>query len=186
MKMSELENLSDDELSALVAEGNADAEEMLVVRYVSLVKFCARPYFLIGGDGEDLLQEGMLGLLSAVRNYNSEREAAFKTYAEICIRRRIYSAIRKFASVPPTSETTQEEFSTVQNPEELLIDREKSDEFLKGFLAGLSKLERKILSGYLDGKSYIEIAESVNRPTKSVDNAIQRVRRKLVQSKTKN
>jgi RNA polymerase sporulation-specific sigma factor len=182
----------DETLALLAQKGIVKAEETLVAKYVSLVRVCARPYFLSGGDSEDLIQEGMLGLLSAVRHYTPGRGAAFKTYAELCIRRRIYSAIRKFASpvgVPEQQYTRQSAWfdfqDEVRDPEALLIDREKSDEFLKGFFAELSGLERNILRLYLKGTAYREIARKTGKSTKSVDNAIQRVRHKLRSAKRK-
>ena len=88
---------SDEELCALAAAGSREAEELLVARYNRLVRSCARPYFLTGGDSEDLTQEGMVGLLKAVREYDASKEASFRTFAEICIRNRLYSALRAAA-----------------------------------------------------------------------------------------
>jgi RNA polymerase sporulation-specific sigma factor len=174
---------TDEELLANVRSGNtvesARAEETLIRRYNSLVRLVARQYFLLsGGDSDDLIQEGMLGLLTAIRKYDRERGAAFKTFAKLCIRRRIYSAIRKFAS-PNALELTDGQTDSAANPEELFIDKEKSDEFLSGFMAGLSTLEAKILKRYLSGETYREIASRIGKSTKTVDNAIQRVKRKL-------
>lgn len=88
------EDLSDEDLCRLAAEGRREAEELLVTRYQRLVRTCARPFFLIGGDSEDLTQEGMVGLIKAVREYDAEKEASFRTFAEICIRSRLYSVLR--------------------------------------------------------------------------------------------
>ena len=183
--MTEADNARqiDDALAAIAQRGGSEAEEALVARYAPLVRRCARPYFLSGGDGEDLIQEGMMGLLSAVRHYSPGRGASFKTYAELCIRRRIYSAIRKYAS--PAEKSGERFYDESPGPEELLIEKEKSDEFLKGFFADLSRLEREILRLYLKGAAYRDIAEKTGRSVKSVDNAIQRVRHKLRSAKRK-
>ena len=93
-KLNFPEALTDEDLCRLVAEGNRQAEEILAARYIRLVRTCARPYFLAGGDSEDLTQEGMLGLIKAVREFNGNKDASFRTFAEICIRSRLYSALR--------------------------------------------------------------------------------------------
>ncbi|MDR2605707.1 MAG: sigma-70 family RNA polymerase sigma factor [Oscillospiraceae bacterium] len=163
--------------------GDVEAESALIVKYMPLVKACARPYFLQGGDYEDVYQEGMLGLLSAIRRYDPARGASFKTFADLCVRRRIFSAIKRYSVVDTIDlSALVAEASAAHsdsNPELVLIDREKSEEFLTGFLQLLSSLERKILSLYLDGLSYREIASGTGKSAKSVDNAIQRVKRKL-------
>ncbi|MEG1987661.1 MAG: sigma-70 family RNA polymerase sigma factor [Oscillibacter sp.] len=181
----------------MAASGNRDAEEELVTRYNRLVRTCARPFFLIGGDSEDLTQEGMVGLLKAVREYDALKDASFRTFAEICIRNRLYSVLRSAArdkhaplnqSVPldtpffdPTSYTSGTSNLAQRNPEELLIDREHTKSLLSGVRKQLSEFEAKILGYYLDGLSCREIAAQVGRPPKSVDNAVQRIRRKVAQ-----
>ena len=187
--------LSDAELLALVSAGNADAEEALAERYSRLVRICARPLFLIGGDSEDLTQEGMVGLLKAVREYDASKEASFRTFAEICIRNRLYSVLRAAArdkhmalnqSVPldtpffdANSYTSGTSDLTQRDPEAYLIDREHTAALLSGVRKQLSEFEAKILGYYLDGLSCREIAETVGKPPKSVDNAVQRIRRKV-------
>ena len=190
-----LDQCSDETLCQLVAGGSREAEEALVTRYNRLVRTCARPFFLVGGDSEDLTQEGMVGLIKAVREYDPAKAASFRTFAEICIRSRLYSVLRAAArdkhaalnqSVPLdtpffdsntyTSGTSQ---LAQQNPEESLIDREHTAALLAGVRKQLSEFEAKILGYYLDGLSCREIAETVGRPPKSVDNAVQRIRRKV-------
>lgn len=192
--VSELERQPDEALCLLVAAGNRLAEETLVTRYNRLVRTCARPFFLAGGDSEDLTQEGMVGLITAVREYDAGKEASFRTFAEICIRSRLYSVIRAsardkqqplnqslslddshFDSNPLTSGTNN---LAQRNPEDFLIDREHTAALLSGVRKQLSEFEAKILGFYLDGLSCREIAKAVNRPPKSVDNAVQRIRRK--------
>ena len=191
------ECLPDEELCALAKAGNRGAEEILVARYNRLVRTCARPYFLVGGDSEDLTQEGMVGLIKAVREYDAAKEASFRTFAEICIRSRLYSVLRDAVrdkhlplnqSVPldtpyfdSNSYTSGTNHLAQLNPEEFLIDREHTAALLTGVRKQLSEFEAKILGYYLDGLSCREIAGTVGKPVKSVDNAVQRIRRKVAQ-----
>nr|WP_325211889.1 sigma-70 family RNA polymerase sigma factor [uncultured Oscillibacter sp.] len=191
----ELERQPDEALCLLAAAGDRLAEETLVTRYNRLVRTCARPFFLAGGDSEDLTQEGMVGLITAVREYDAGKEASFRTFAEICIRSRLYSVLRAsardkqqplnqslslddshFDSNPLTSGTSN---LAQRNPEDFLIDREHTAALLSGVRKQLSEFEAKILGFYLDGLSCREIAKAVNKPPKSVDNAVQRIRRKV-------
>ena len=188
--------LTDNKLHSYAAGGDTAAENELAMRYGRLVKICARPYFLAGGDSEDLTQEGMLGLLSAIREYSPDSGASFKTYAELCIRRRLISAVRsslrmkhsplnEYVSLDEIlSEETKssaaincEQFRRI--PEEQVLARESKNDFLSYFSRYLSKLEIEILTHYLDGLSYAEIAEACGRTPKAVDNAVQRIRNKL-------
>jgi RNA polymerase sporulation-specific sigma factor len=190
-----LTETSDEVLCTMAASGSRDAEEILATRYSRLVRTCARPFFLIGGDSEDLTQEGMLGLIKAVREYDASKEASFRTFAEICIRNRLYSVLRAAARdkhVPlnqsvsmdtpffdSNSYTSGTSNLAQRNPEESLIDREHTAALLSGVRKQLSEFEAKILGYYLDGLSCREIAETVGKPPKSVDNAVQRIRRKV-------
>ena len=183
--------LSDEELCLNVSQGNSQAETELVCRYGWLVRACARPLFLAGGDSEDLIQEGMLGLLAAIRSFDSGRDAAFRTFAEICIRSRLHSAVRaaqggKHAPLnhsvsyePPLFDGTNAYlFSSAESPEDVVIGREELKERLEVLKGRLSKFEAQILPPYLSGLSCGEIAQRVGRTQKSVENAIQRIRRK--------
>lgn len=192
-----LEQLSDEALCTLAASGNPAAEEILMERYTRLVRTCARPFFLAGGDSEDLTQEGMVGLLKAVREYDAEKVASFRTFAELCIRSRLYSVLRASARekhIPlnqsvsldtpcfdSNSYTSGTNNLAQRDPEDDLIDREHTAALLSGVRKQLSDLEAKILGYYLDGLSCREIAETVGRSPKSVDNAVQRIRRKVAQ-----
>ena len=184
---------SDEALCLLVADGSREAEEELVRRYYGLVRSCARPLFLAGGDSEDLIQEGMLGLIRAIREYDGAKAASFRTFAEVCIRNRLISALRAASrdkhtplnqSVPldtPFFDGNSYVFGTLRassDPEELIIDRDRAAEALESTRKQLSKFEAKILGLYLDGLSCHEIAQAVGKSPKSVDNAVQRVRRK--------
>jgi len=160
-----------------------------VSRYTRLVRACARPYFLIGGDAEDLIQEGMLGLLSAIRGFDEARGVKFETFAELCVRRRIISAVRAAASrhdkrsdVPLDAQLlTENDFhgAYLRDPEELVIARERVRELTDKIHDSLSKYEATVLGLYLDGLTYTEMAALLGKPYKSVENAISRIRKKL-------
>lgn len=183
---------SDEVLCTLAAQNSASAEDELVSRYTRLVRACARPLFLAGGDSEDLIQEGMVGLLHAIRTYDQERQAQFKTYAELCIRSRLISAIRaagrdKHAPLNNSISFEAPQFDTAagfpsptgNNPEDVIIDREDWNERVSALKDQLSGFEAKILQLYLSGLSYGEIAHCTGKSPKSVDNAVQRIRRKV-------
>ncbi len=187
---------SDETLCSMAAAGDRIAEEMLAARYSRLVRICARPYFLAGGDSEDLIQEGMIGLLSAIRGFQPEREVVFRTYAEVCIRNRLYSAVKSAArgkhdplnqSVSMDSSLCKEDIKGFSyaaspvpgtDPEDMLINREDRRAQMDALVERLSDFEKTILGLYLDGLSYGEIARRVGKAPKSVDNAVQRIRRK--------
>jgi len=188
---------TDEELCALAASGDRLAEEALVLRYNRLVRACTRPCFLIGGDSEDLIQEGMIGLLSAIRGFDPHREASFHTYAETCIRNRLRSAMRTalrdkhsplnsaLSFTAPLFDTDAEFYGRgaaqllhSESPEDLLIGREERSQQIRLLLDKLSRFEKTVLALYLKGFSYQEIARQVDKPPKSVDNAVQRVRHK--------
>lgn len=191
--------ISDEMLCAMVSSGDRRAEEELVFRYTRMVRICARPYFLAGGDSEDLIQEGMVGLLNAIREYLPGKGTSFRTYSETCIRNRILSAIRAAARDKHTPLNHSVSFETplldgstdsyavdaiqtvLTDPEDLLISREEHQERLGTLKGQLSGFEAKILDLYLQGLSYLEIAVQTNRSQKAVDNAVQRIRRKVAQ-----
>lgn len=195
--MHNIHELPDNALCDLVSQGSREAEEQLVIRYNRLVRICARPFFLVGGDSEDLIQEGMVGLIKAIRSYDESKEASFRTFAEICIRSRLYSILRsqkldKHAALnrsvgveapffDSNSYTVGSSDFSQANPEDLLILQESFDEMWKRVQKQLSEFEAKILGFYLDGLSYQEIAVKVCKSPKSVDNAVQRIRRKVAQ-----
>ena len=184
--------LPDEELSALAKQGDCFAEEILVKRYTRLVRQLARPLYLAGGDSDDLIQEGMIGLMCGVREYDGERSAGFRTFAEICIRNRLYSAVRAAArdkhtplnqSVPleiPFFDSQSFSYGAMagEDPQDLIIGREGAQDTLSDVRKQLSEFEAKILGYYLDGMTIREMAKAVSRSPKSVDNAVQRIRRK--------
>ncbi len=191
---------SDNDLLQLVENGDRNAEDQLALRYTRLVKICSRPFFLVGGDGEDLIQEGMLGLLSAIREFDLSMNTSFKTYAEICVKRRIYSAIKTASRKKHEPLNDMVSFDDVlsdeghsnvmssysevfrRTPEEQVLARESADEIFKTYSRCLSIFEAEILRLYLQGLSYSEIAEACGKPEKSVDNAVQRIRCKLARN----
>ncbi|MDY4953916.1 MAG: sigma-70 family RNA polymerase sigma factor [Candidatus Onthomonas sp.] len=183
----------DEALCALAASGDRRAEEVLIGRYTRMVRALSRPLFLMGGDSEDLIQEGMLGLWKAVRDYVPDRGASFRTFAQTCVKNSMISAIKAAAgkhhiplndSVPfETLLFDRNDQLAVSDPETLYIDREIYSEQLDQFYSKLSGFEAKVLDLYLNGLSYLEISDQVNRSPKSVDNAVQRIRRKFSQQR---
>ena len=181
---SSISEHSDEELCALAADGCRDAEEELVKRYLRPVRVCARPYFLAGGDSEDLIQEAMFGLLKAIREFDSSRDVLFKTFAEVCIRNRIRSAVtnasrNKYAPLNDSVPFESPMLGVGVSLEEQYISREEETELLACLKQQLSPLEHRVLDLFLLGLSYQEISEQMGRSIKSVDNAVQRIRRKV-------
>ena len=180
----------------MARSGHSPAENELVRRYSRLVRVCARPYFLAGGDSEDLMQEGMLGLLSAIREFDPNAETSFKTYAGLCIRNRLISAVKsasRLKHAPLNEGVSLDEILSEENqsgsafsneslrriPEEQVLARESTKDFIQYYSRYLSSLESDVLGHFLDGLSYTEIAAVMGRSVKSVDNAVQRIRNKL-------
>jgi len=181
-------------LNQRAAWGDSDTEEALVSEYSQLVRACARPYYLAGGDSEDLIQEGMLGLLSAVRTFDPSKGVKFSTYAEFCIKRSIYSAIRSAAGYkhtplnsyislesPQLDENNTQSARFLRDPEDFVIARESAVEVERLLYGALSRFESVVLQLYLEGMSYKDMAARLGKSNKSVDNAVQRIRKKLAQ-----
>ncbi len=190
--------LEDEQLVGLVREGDELALEYMINKYKNFVRAKARSYFLIGADREDIIQEGMIGLYKAIRDFRSDKLASFRAFAELCITRQIITAIKtatRQKHIPLNSYVSlnkpiydEESDRTlldvlsgnkVTDPEELVISREEFIHIEQKMGEFLSELEWKVLMYYLEGKSYQEIADSLGRHVKSVDNALQRVKRKL-------
>lgn len=196
--MRDLTLLSDQDLQRLAVSGDRAAEELLASRYMQLVRACARPLFLAGGDSEDLSQEGMFGLLSAIREYDPTLGVSFRSFAEHCIRMRLYSAVKTASrlkhhplndSMPleQLSDDSSSQLSAApevfrRSPEDLVLARESKEELKNLFARCLSKMEKQVLDLFLDGLSYRDIARVLDKDEKSVDNAVQRIRRKLARS----
>lgn len=191
------EQLTDEEIVALACE-DAMATDFILHKYKNFVRSKARSYFLIGADREDIVQEGMIGLYKAMRDYNIEKKASFRAFAELCITRQIITAIKtatrqkhqplnSYVSLNKTvyveeSERTLIEIisaSRISNPEEIVIDKEDLAKVEQEISKVLSDLEKKVLDCYLQGLSYEKIAKLVGRHQKSVDNALQRAKNKI-------
>lgn len=192
------DSLGDDELIELIHKGESEALDFLIKKYRNFVRAKARSYFLIGADREDIVQEGMIGLYKAIRDYKDDKLASFKAFAELCITRQIITAIKtatrqkhiplnSYVSLdkPIYDEESERTLmdvisgTKVLDPEELLINREKLSNIESKVMELLSDLERKVLALYLDGQTYQEISNTLDRHVKSIDNALQRVKRKL-------
>ena len=181
--------LADEDLAAL-AEGDAAAHDALLARYKNFVKMAARPYFIIGADQDDLVQEGMIGLYKAIREYRADKEASFATYANICIKNQILTAIKNasrkkhgplntYVSIDQENPEVLHIIDHHNNPEHALAKQESRRKIQSLFSTSLSPLESAILAHFLAGLSYAEIAEAQSIAPKSVDNALFRIRRKV-------
>lgn len=190
--MEKLESFSDEQLQTLAIAGNSMAEDTLACRYGRVVKMRARPFFLVGGDGEDLIQEGMMGLLSAIRSYNPKEGVTFATYAEICIKRRLINAIKTATrqkhsllndSISLESPQVDDNYAKralgLRQLEESILDQVDFTQQKVYFSKLLSPFEYGVLELFLEGNSYLEMANILQKPQKSIDNTIQRIRKKL-------
>ncbi|MBR1866486.1 MAG: RNA polymerase sporulation sigma factor SigH [Lachnospiraceae bacterium] len=190
------EQHTDEELILLIQDGDQEATEYLLKKYSPLVKKSIRTLYLIGADAEDLSQEGMIGLFKAIQNYREDNNASFYTFAKVCIDRQIYSAIKAsnrkkhsplnsyISFYAKNGEAEAElidnlEAGNESNPEHIILDRENASYFEEVLEANLSQLEKSVLPLYLDGQSYSDIAASLNKSPKSIDNAVQRIRDKV-------
>jgi RNA polymerase sigma-H factor len=191
--------LEDAYLVALAKRGSADAYERIIKRYRGFVRLKASSYFLLGGDSEDLIQEGLVGLYKAIRDFRTDRESSFRNFAELCITRQIITAVKtasrnkhaplnqyvSFAQTPAASgdgETSLEEIlpgPVSDEPSQRAIATEELRALVSCLSSVLSELESRVLSLYLDGYSYEQIGERLECDTKTVDNALQRVKRKV-------
>ena len=194
----EYEDMVDEDIVKRARGGCYVALEFLITKYRNFVRAKARSYFLVGADREDIIQEGMIGLYKAIRDYRSDRLASFRAFAELCITRQIITAIKtatrqkhiplnSYISLnkPICDEDSDRTLldvisgNRITDPEELIINREEFGDIEEKMVEILSELEWKVLMAYLEGKSYQEIASDLNRHVKSIDNALQRVKRKL-------
>jgi RNA polymerase sporulation-specific sigma factor len=192
------DEMADEDIVSDAREGQNEALEFLIHKYRNFVRAKARSYFLIGADREDIVQEGMIGLYKAIRDFRSDKLASFRAFAELCITRQIITAIKtatRQKHIPLNSyislnkpiyeedsdRTLMDVISTVRvsDPEEMIINREEFGDIEEKMGEILSDLEWKVLMAYLDGRSYQEIAVDLRRHVKSIDNALQRVKRKL-------
>ncbi len=190
---------SDEELVALVRDGDNEALDYLMNKYKILVEKKAKSYFLIGASRDDIIQEGMIGLFKAIRDFKEEKTASFYSFADLCVTRQIISAVKastrqkhlplnSYISLNKPSYEEENDKATlidkmpsqkIINPEDLLIGQENLSIIEHELSERLSKLEKEVLRCYIDGKSYVEIAEYLVRPVKSIDNALQRIKKKV-------
>ncbi|TWT11900.1 RNA polymerase sporulation sigma factor SigH [Planomicrobium sp. CPCC 101079] len=190
--------MTDEELVSLVHSGNTEALDFLITKFRHFVRMKARSYFLIGADKEDIIQEGMIGLYKAIRDFRSDKLSSFRAFAELCIIRQIITAIKtatRQKHIPLNSYVSLDKpiydeesdrtlmdvltGNAIDDPEELMINNEEFLYMEEKMGEVLSDFEREVLTFYLDGQSYQEISEKLGRHVKSIDNALQRVKRKL-------
>ena len=183
-------SITDETLCARAASGDRAAEETLVLRYSRLVRVCARPFFLAGGDSEDLIQEGMIGLFKAIRDFCLDKDSSFFHFAGLCIHRQLYSAIEasnRKKHQPLNSylsffeQGAEGSIGFTSSPEQLVIEQEVSRDLWNRVNSRLSPMEKQVLQFYLDGNNYMQIAGLMKKSPKSVDNALQRIRQKIRQ-----
>lgn len=202
-KMQEAyENYSDEELILLLRDGEEKVTDYIMDKYKNLVKSKAKSMYILGADGEDLIQEGMIGLFKAVRDYDSGRDASFFTFADLCISRQMYTAVQAsgrqkhaplntyislYSHVSSQGENENEEAALLNilsskaelSPEEMVIDKENVKNLEKTIERELSSFEKQVLDLYITGMSYVQIAKVLGRDEKSTDNALQRIKGKL-------
>ena len=190
--------LEDKDLVELAQNGDSESLVFLINKYQYFVRMKTKPYFLIGGDKEDLVQEGMIGLYKAIRDFREDKMASFYGFAELCITRQIITAIKtatrqkhgplnSYVSLDKPLSNEESKYTLmdmisgekITNPEAVIINQEKAAYIELKIAELLSDLERKVLTLYMDGQSYVEISEELNTHIKSIDNALQRVKRKL-------
>ncbi len=207
MEYREYETLSDEQLLERNARGDVYAAETLITRYKNMVRKNAHALYLIGGDREDLIQEGMIGLYKAIQDYDKKKNTGFATFANLCILRQIYTAIRASntrknqplnnylsfdAALPAEGAEGAEEGGGVDflplrwylqdaagNPEEMVIDRESEQQMEEFLKSRLSEFELEVLKAYVEEENYVRVAKRLGKSPKMVDNALQRIRKKL-------
>ena len=203
--MKEYNTMDDKEIIQLIREKDADAMDYLMRKYIGMVKQEARKMYLIGSDEEDLIQEGMIGLFQAIRSYEREHDASFASFARLCVRRQMYSAVtasNRKKHQPLNTYVSFDEPVFVENarrngykeqtiedmifaderdtnPEKIMLDREQAGMIESVIVERLTSYEKKVLNLYLEGRSYEDIAEELKRTRKAIDNAIQRIRKKF-------
>lgn len=196
--VTEYAKYDDEAIISLIHQKDVNAQEFMLEKYKPLVKSKSRVYFLVGADNEDIIQEGMIGLYKAVRDFNPDKHSSFRAFAELCINRQLITAVKastrqkhlplnNYVSLnkPAYDEDSQETFldnlkaTESDNPETMIIGREAREGIEEHLEKNLSRFESIVLALYLDKKTYAEIAKITGKPEKSVDNALQRVKKKL-------
>ena len=188
--MTQYDHISDEELIERLRAGETEISDYLMEKYKGLVRKKARALFLIGGDTDDLIQEGMIGLFKAVQDYQPDKEASFQTFARICIDIQVYSAIQSsrrqkhqplnsYVSLSENGEETEFVDVQAEDPETIIIDRENTENLQVQIKENLSVMENKVLECYLEGNDYNRIAQLLGKTPKSIDNALRRIRTKI-------
>ena len=190
--MKQYDGIKDEELISRFKNGESEILDYLMEKYKNMVRKKARTMFLIGGENDDLIQEGMIGLFKAVRDYQPDRDAAFQTFANICVDRQIYNAIQSsnrqkhqplnsYISLSEQDGENEEHLGDNwgENPESIIIDQENVQDLEQEITATLSPMENQVLEYYLAGNGYGEIAQIMGKTPKSIDNALQRIRIKI-------
>ncbi len=202
MDKQEFDAMEMDDAAQIAANGNVDAIEYIVNSFRGTIKAKAKSFFVSGADSDDLVQEGMIGLLKAIRDYNKDKNASFKTFAELCISRQIFTAIKasrckkniplnsyvsiykEIGDADGTGHYLVDELDNEdgQDPMEAIIRKEEIDDASKALSETLSGFEMLVLSKYMEGMNYQEIARAIDKPAKSIDNALQRIKQKAAKA----
>ncbi|MBO5175809.1 MAG: RNA polymerase sporulation sigma factor SigH [Lachnospiraceae bacterium] len=202
MRMKNYEAETDESLVELINGGDSEAMDYLMNKYKNLVRGRARTLFLVGADKEDLIQEGMIGLYKAIRNYDTLKNVSFRNFAELCISRQMYSAIKgsntqknqplnNYISIDSMEVSEDREnpmeqllginFEKNKNPEQLVLDKEAASVLEYTLVGHLSEMEKQVLHFYMKDMNYNQIAAALGKEPKAVDNALQRIKKKLTQ-----
>lgn len=196
MTYKDFKSMTDEEIIGCVRQGDGGAVEYLLEKYKELVKGKARTLYLIGGDGDDLIQEGMIGLYKAIQGFDGTKESSFYHFAQLCVNRQLYTAVEasqrkkhsplnSYISLDSVAADEQayhhgsEMINAGISPEELVIGRESAIQLRHEIMKSLSAFECEVIKLYLDGAGYVKIAEKLNKDEKSIDNALQRIKTKI-------
>ena len=200
---SKYQNLEDEQIIEQIKQGDEEALSYILEKYKNLVNIKVSKYFMVGAEKEDVVQEGMIGLFKAIKSYNSEKQNSFKSFANICIERQLITTIKSsnrqkhiplnsYLSLNTAAYDNNEDDSvelidtfnsnTIEDPLETIMKQEYYNEVETAVNKNLSKFEKQVLDRYLKGESYVKIAEKLDSPVKSIDNAIQRIRKKAVKN----
>lgn len=203
MQERRYDTLTDEEIICCIREGDKEGTDYLLEKYKNLVRKKARALYLIGGDNDDLIQEGMIGLYKAIRDYDVGKETIFRSFASVCIDRQLYNAVKganrlknsplnSYVSLDIPMETRGNEengaptlgemieWAGVSNPEDILIDRERVGKIEQYIRQNLSEFEQNVVNLYIEGLNYQQIAKELEKTPKSIDNALQRIKKKLM------
>ena len=200
---SKYQNLEDEQIIEQIKQGDEEALSYILEKYKNLVNIKVSKYFMVGAEKEDVVQEGMIGLFKAIKSYNSEKQNSFKSFANICIERQLITTIKSsnrqkhiplnsYLSLNTAAYDNNEDDSvelidtfnsnTIEDPLETIMKQEYYNEVETAVNKNLSKFEKQVLDRYLKGESYVKIAEKLDSPVKSIDNAIKRIRKKAIKN----